>query len=542
MVLRPGDTLREGQYKIQSILGQGGFGVTYKAWDQNLKRPVVLKSQNEYLQYDPDYEKYVARFIKEGQIMAKLAEREMHPNLVKVFDLFSEPVNHYYLVMEFIEGQNLFETVKSRSRLPEIEVISIAKDIGSALQWMHDHCLVHRDVHPGNIMLRLDGKAVLIDLGGAKEIVPSSQSSKGIIGNQGFAPYEQIVNPKDARHPSADIFGLAGSLYFAVTGERPTESLARKLNNASLVPPQQRVTVSKDLNAMLMAGLALEADDRPQSATKFLQILTGKNQRPVRSAENSPPPSTLAQNVEASSVPWGWLLGCVITYTIIGIGVSVQPSSQINWTVALAVPVVGVKALSVLRAMTAVVVGAGTWPVAVTLAVAWAVAMVGAVAAVRAVSILSLVISFGTVAGVVVGLVAGAVVGFSVVVGARTEALARAEALAEPVARSRARANVVTRAKALAWAGVFAGAWAGAGGVAGIGVGLFYGSWNFIGSYGLVLAWLWYGSWPLTLGLIPGVTASRIPSRQSFAVVLPALAAWVGLAIGWFIYRIVHPV
>ena len=135
MVLRKGDTLQSGKFVIEEILGQGGFGITYKAWQPNLKRWVVLKTQNEHLRHDPDWEKYRDRFLKEGQMMEKLSKKP-HPNLVRVLDLFAES-SAYYLVMNFVEGQDLFKVVRKRGALPEAEVISIAQQIGSALSFMN---------------------------------------------------------------------------------------------------------------------------------------------------------------------------------------------------------------------------------------------------------------------------------------------------------------------------------------------------------------------------------------------------------------------
>ena len=89
MSLRKGDTLQSGKYEIEEVLGQGGYGITYKAWQPNLKRWVVLKTQNEHLRHDPDWEKYRDRFLKEGQMMEKLSKKP-HPNLVRVLDLFAE--------------------------------------------------------------------------------------------------------------------------------------------------------------------------------------------------------------------------------------------------------------------------------------------------------------------------------------------------------------------------------------------------------------------------------------------------------------------
>jgi hypothetical protein len=497
MVLRPGDTLRGGQYEIQSVLGQGGFGITYKAWDRNLKRYVVLKAQLEHLRYKPGYENYVERFMKEGQIMAKLSS---HPNLVRVFDLFSGSDNHPYLVMEFIEGQTLFELVKAKGKLPEAEVISIAKQIGSALKLMHDHQLVHRDVHPGNIMICADGKAVLIDLGGAKDFIASSQSSEGIKGHPDFAPYEQISNPKDTRHLSVDVFCLVGSLYFAVTGSKPTKSLSRKLHGGDLVPPRQLVSISGDFNEILMTGLELEASDRPQSIAEFLKALPVRDWLISQIAENPLQPQLSTQDYGTTSTSWRRLVGCVIAYTIIGIGVSVPTSQGPMWlgdrtgiVAALVVSrtLVEDRAESEPFLLGVVVVGAVVG--------AWAVAGAGA------------------------GAIALGGAGAGAVVLAKSKAMLKANPVAAMTMANQAVARVFIP---------------GVVGVVGV---LFKGSWEFLNGYGWVIAGSWWGAWPLGLGIVAGMAARDLGNQRGSEIVLLTLATGIGLLIGASLYHTVHP-
>ncbi|MDB9449011.1 serine/threonine protein kinase [Dolichospermum circinale] len=169
-----GQKLQNGKYIIQQILGQGGFGITYKALQVNLKRSVVIKTPNEYLQHDPDYDKYIEKFIAEGQILAELS-KDPHFHIVGVIELFQEG-NTHCLVMEFIPGENLFQIIKGKGALPETEIVTYIRQIGEALIKVHEAGLVHRDAHPGNIMIRNNSKAVLIDFGIAKQIIPATQS------------------------------------------------------------------------------------------------------------------------------------------------------------------------------------------------------------------------------------------------------------------------------------------------------------------------------------------------------------------------------
>ncbi|MFM5896707.1 MAG: protein kinase domain-containing protein [Dolichospermum sp.] len=270
MTWKIGQKLQNGKYIIQQILGQGGFGITYQALQVNLNRFVVIKTPNKYLQYDLEYCKYIENFITEGQILARLSTNA-NSHIVGVIELFQES-NIYCLVMEFILGENLFQMVKHKGALPEAEIVTYIRQIGTALIMVHKAGLVHRDAHPGNIMIKNNGQAILIDFGIAKQIIPATQSSTDKSAHERFAPYEQRY--KGSRDPRVDIYCLAASLYYGVTGQNPTNSLARKLDNEVLISPQEIiVTISDELNEAILTGMALEAKDRPELMETWLQML-----------------------------------------------------------------------------------------------------------------------------------------------------------------------------------------------------------------------------------------------------------------------------
>jgi len=270
MVWATGKQLQGGKYVIQGVLGQGGFGITYKARHESLNHNVVIKTPNEYLQYEPDYHKYVARFIEEAQILARLS-RDPHPSIVGVHDLFQEGAI-YCLVMNFVEGENLFELVRRRGAIREAEAVRYIRQIGEALAVVHQVGLTHRDAHPGNILLRQNGKAVLIDFGIAKELIPSTYTSTGAFGNEGFAPYEQLF--QGSREPNVDVYCLAATLYYGLTGQFPTKALDRKLYQEPLIEPRQIVPgISKQVNQAILKGMELEPKDRPQSMQAWVKLL-----------------------------------------------------------------------------------------------------------------------------------------------------------------------------------------------------------------------------------------------------------------------------
>jgi len=261
---KPGEILNTRSFRIESILGQGGFGVTYKATHLQLNHQVVLKTPNAGLQNHPEYPKLVDRFIREGQILAKLPHP--HPGIVRVSDLFEEN-GIPCLVMDLVVGQNLFDVVQERGRLPDTEAVAIIRQIAEALSDVHQAGLVHRDAHPRNIMLRPNGQAVLIDFGLATELVPMVPTSKHF-AHRDFAPWEQT---KGSGKPTVDIYALAASLYYAVTGQTPRPSF-EGLQNAAW-PPAKDFKVKDWVSQAIEKGMDSDPQKRPQSMQEWLTYL-----------------------------------------------------------------------------------------------------------------------------------------------------------------------------------------------------------------------------------------------------------------------------
>ena len=267
MLWTPGQILKTRPYRIDTILGMGGFGMTYKATHLQLNYQVVLKTPNLSLQNDPEYANFVRRFIREGQILAKFCQNA-HPGIVRISDLFEEKGLHC-LVMDLIVGQSLFHAVQQQGRLPDIEAVAIIRQIGEALSDVHQAGIVHRDAHPGNIMLRPNGQAVLIDFGLASELMPTIISSKHP-HNPAFAPWEQHI--EGSGKPTVDIYALAASLYYAVTGKVPTASLNRHFRNEAL-PPAKNFGVKDWVSLAIEKGMASEPQKRPQLMKDWLSYL-----------------------------------------------------------------------------------------------------------------------------------------------------------------------------------------------------------------------------------------------------------------------------
>lgn len=277
MFWQDGQLIYNGKYKIEKYLGGGGFALTYQAMHTKLNRRVVIKTPNISVQRDPDYPKYLERFKKEAQMLAMCCT-DSHPHIVQVFDFFVEEDGRYCLEMQYIAGESLWEYVQRQGKLPETEAVKYIRQIGLALVEVHKKGVFHLDVTPPNIMLNFDpnipnsGKAVLIDFGIAGDMSPPSTLSRSF-GNKVFAPYE--LTRKGIRHPTVDVYCLAGSLYYAITGQRPTNSFDRKYDQEELVPPKQLVpSLSDAVNEAILQGMALEAKDRPQTMKEWSNFLS----------------------------------------------------------------------------------------------------------------------------------------------------------------------------------------------------------------------------------------------------------------------------
>ncbi|MDB9520073.1 serine/threonine-protein kinase [Roseofilum reptotaenium CS-1145] len=275
-----GQRIGGGRYEIVDELGQGGFGLTYKAKHLDLDSFCVIKAIGAWLRKQPNYNRFVERFRDEGKQLAQLAQEKPHPHIVRVFDLFREPHQNYpgfeidCLVMDFIAGETLEMEVHQRGKLPETEAVRYVRQIGDALIEVHKRGLLHWDVTPMNIMIRPQKEAVLIDFGIAGDCPPSSFSRK--FGNEAFAPYEQLMLGK--REKQCDIYTLGASLYYGVTQQVPTLSNARKLDNERLIEPIQYASISSQVNDAILWAMALEPEKRPQSMEEWLGSFSGEEE------------------------------------------------------------------------------------------------------------------------------------------------------------------------------------------------------------------------------------------------------------------------
>lgn len=267
MNLSAGKVLQNGKYVIDTMLGQGGFGITYRATQTYLDQTVVVKTLHDTLRHHTDFQRFQEQFIAEARRLAKC----QHPNIVRVFDFFEED-GLSFIVMDYIPGQTLADIVYSSSPLSEAQAIHYISQIGAALSAVHQVGLLHRDIKPHNIMRRQGTDfVVLIDFGIAREFTPGvTQTHTGLLSD-GYAPIEQYL-AQDKRTPATDIYALAATLYFLLTGTPP---VAAPLRDRVPLPNlrQNQPHLSLAVEQAVLKGMAMEAHLRPQTVEAWLALL-----------------------------------------------------------------------------------------------------------------------------------------------------------------------------------------------------------------------------------------------------------------------------
>ncbi len=283
----PLGSILAGRYLVGRPLGQGGFGVTYLAYDLVLEIKVAIK---EYLpsgmvnregdhstvvllsrRNEADFKTNKDKFLDEARILAKLADS---PNIVKVQNYFLEN-NTAYFAMEYVQGQSLKAIIDSQGgRLPWRLAGGYLLPIAEALEQVHAQNLLHRDISPDNISITDKGKSVLLDFGAAR-VAMGDARSMSVILKHGFAPEEQY-RTKGNQGPWTDVYGLAATLYYSLTGTPPPESIDR-LHEDTIVPPRQLGSdVPPYAEAALMRALAVNAENRFSNMRAFADALRGK--------------------------------------------------------------------------------------------------------------------------------------------------------------------------------------------------------------------------------------------------------------------------
>jgi serine/threonine protein kinase len=281
-----GKVLQGGKYSLDQLLGEGGFGITYKATHHYLGQTVVVKTLNPANQNHPQFAKLEQQFQDEGRRLALC----VHPNIVRVNDFFTED-GVPYLVMDYIPGETLEAVVFPDTPLPEAIAIHYIRQVGAALQVVHQNGLLHRDVKPQNIILRRNTQeVVLIDFGISREFTPGVTQTHTSMISEGYAPVEQYI-AQLKRTPASDVYGLAATLYALLTAQVPVASILRDRQTMP-TPAELQPHLSPEVNQAIMRGMAIDVHYRPRTIEEWLLMLP--NYAPMAGEPVTQPPSLLA--------------------------------------------------------------------------------------------------------------------------------------------------------------------------------------------------------------------------------------------------------
>ena len=278
--LAPGEILNH-KYIVGTAIDSGGFGIIYRAWDAQMEQVVAIKEyfpngvvsrvpgQNDVIVYSGKnrevFRKGVDRFLVEARNMAEFSQ----PDIVALYDYFEEN-NTAYIVMEYLDGVSFKEYLKERGgRIPSGEVVDITLHVLAALEEIHSHHIIHRDISPDNVFLCSNHRVKVIDFGAARFSSGEESSNFSTIVKPGYAPAEQY-RTKSRQGPFTDLYALGACMYQAATGEKPQESLARAMHD-DLRPPK----VPEYLSDIIMKAMAMDEDERFQSSEEFMKALKG---------------------------------------------------------------------------------------------------------------------------------------------------------------------------------------------------------------------------------------------------------------------------
>lgn len=288
--LKPGVILKE-QYKIEEVIGAGGFGITYRAWDPLLQSYVAIK---EYYpsgiatrsadsskvcvpvgQEQREYHRGRIRFLKEAQDVARF---QSEPNIVSIYDYLEEN-DTAYMVMEYLHGCTLKQYIREHGgRLDTDHILHICLSVLDALAVVHKAGMIHRDISPENIFICEDLTVKLIDFGAAKQVYLDGEQTMSVVLKPGYAPPEQYAK-KDKQGPWTDIYALGATLYFAATGEKPEESFGRVLEDTIKPVCEVNPEIPRAMSQVIMRAMSVKIEDRYQTVEAMREaLLAGEGQ------------------------------------------------------------------------------------------------------------------------------------------------------------------------------------------------------------------------------------------------------------------------
>lgn len=297
--LPPGSFLKNGDYMVGKVLGEGGFGITYIGFDQNLLSRIAIKEyypagfagrdissgNHDVCAYGGDaaevYRKGLDAFLKEARMLTRFSAME---GIVKVRNLFEENKTAY-IVMEYVEGVSVKKYVQRNGKIAPEQVLKMMEQPIQALQAVHEENLVHRDVSADNLMIGQNGKITLIDFGAARSSNVMDEKTRTTICKQGFSALEQY-SKEGKQGPWTDVYSICATMYYMLTGIVPKNSTERIVDDM-VVPLNQMddILLAQDKKEAIMTGMKVKSSERFQNMKMLYSALYGESYKDKGGAE-----------------------------------------------------------------------------------------------------------------------------------------------------------------------------------------------------------------------------------------------------------------
>jgi len=277
----PSGTLLNNRYKIKEVIGEGGFGITYKVIDTKLSKQIAVKeyypsgyasrhsqittevifAKTEDAKY---YEDGKSKFLLEAKILAKFSDE---PGIVNVSDYFEEN-NTAYIVTEYLSGETLKSYVEQYGKLRLEEVKTIFRPILQSLKVIHKSGYIHRDISPSNIMINSKNQAKLLDFGAARDVEPQKKKTISILLKPGYAPMEQYLS-RSEQGGFTDVYALGATIYKCLTGITPDDSLKRGVKDELKSISDMGIGINEQSERAVLKALSLKKEKRYQTIETF---------------------------------------------------------------------------------------------------------------------------------------------------------------------------------------------------------------------------------------------------------------------------------